>query len=64
MKKAVELFVFKISMNGLSDALENYTPGVDAPKDLYKAAQTAAKANNKVESLLYKYMEKYDLEFD
>ena len=62
-KEAVELFVFKVSSEGLDYAIQNYPPKSDAPEDLIKAVDKARKSLDKVESLLEKYMEKYDLEY-
>ncbi len=63
VKKAVEDFVFKVSMEGLDYAVINYPPDKAAPKDLRKAVDTAIEAISEVEGLLQKYMEKYDIEY-
>ena len=63
VKKAVEDFVFKVSMEGLDYAVLNYPPNEDAPEDLRKAVDTAIEAIGEVEGLLDEYMEKYDIEY-
>lgn len=60
-RDAVALFVFKVSMEGLAGAMEDYPPGEDAPRDLREAVENGDLW--KTESLLEKYMEKYDLEY-
>ena len=62
-RAAVEIFVHKVSMEGLSSALENYPPGEDCPEELLHAAESATQAINDLEMVLEDLMEEYELEW-
>lgn len=60
--EALELFVAKVSFEGIDYALANYSPE-GCPQDFMDAAENARIAIAQFESLMEMYMEEYDLEY-
>ena len=61
-EEAIRQFVFKVSMEGLEYAMENYPPDEGTPEDLRQAVEDFNIRETRI--ILESYMNKHDLEYD